>query len=420
MDKVIFPQDFMWGTAASAYQTEGGNFNNDWYFMEKMDMRRPGEQRKFKEPCGTACDHWNRYEEDYALARALGIMIHRPSIEWSRVIPSEGKVDEAAIAHYRKILGSLKENGIKVMLCLHHFTIPIWVLAYGGFENRPVFMKHFRDYLDIIVSSVGDLVDYWLPINEPNVVPLGGYFAGQFPPYKKNPVAFIKVYRTFFDMHQASFHTIKKYYPKAPVGVAFAFMHFRPYRPGKLIDRAGARFADITANLRFFEGVKTGKIGAPLGIWDEIPGLKGAMDFIGLNYYSSSYQKGLTNISSKQGDIITDMDWVIYPEGIYDCLEYLGNEVGLPIIVTENGIGTTDETQRVFYMDAHIRQVHKAIQNGIPVEGYMCWSLTDNYEWDKGYSMRFGLINIDFSTQKRTIKEGGKWYAKVIAENGLN
>ena len=419
MGMIRFPEGFIWGTAASAYQTEGGNFNNDWYFMEKLDVRKPASERKFKEPCGVACDHWNRYEEDYDIAKELGVMIHRPSIEWSRVIPAEGKVDENAIAHYRKILESLKKKGIKVMLCLHHFTIPIWVMAYGGFENRPVFMKFFREYLDVIVSSVGDLVDYWLPINEPNVVPLGGYFAGQFPPYKKNPIAFIKVYRTFFDMHASSYRIIKKYFPDSPVGVAFAFMHFRPFNPDNRIDRIGARFADVTANLRFFEGVKTGKIGPPLGLWDEIQDLKGAMDFIGLNYYSSSYQKGLTNIPSKPGDMVTDMGWVIYPEGLYDCLEYLGNEVRLPVIVTENGIGTTDETQRIFYMDAHIRQVHRAIENGIPVKGYMCWSLTDNYEWDKGYFMRFGLVNIDFTTQKRTIKEGGKWYAELIARNGL-
>jgi beta-glucosidase len=419
MDKILFPQSFMWGTASSAYQTEGGNFNNDWSLMEKLDLNKPVTERKFKESCGIACDHWNRYEEDYAIAKELGIMIHRPSIEWSRVIPTEGQVDETAIAHYRKILESLKKNRIKVMLCLHHFTIPIWVMNYGGFENRPVFMKHFRDYLDVIVSSVGDLVDYWLPINEPNVVPLGGYFAGEFPPYKKNPIAFIKVYRTFFDMHASSYRIIKKYFPGAPVGVAFAFMHFRPFNPDNKIDRIGARFADVTANLRFFEGVKTGKIGLPLGLWDEIKGLKGAMDFIGLNYYSSSYQKGLANISSKPGDLVTDMGWVIYPEGIYDCIDYLGKEVQLPIIVTENGIGTTDEIQRIFYMDAHIRQIHKAIENGFPVKGYMCWSLTDNYEWDRGYSMRFGLVNVDYATQKRTVKEGGNWYAQVIARNGL-
>lgn len=419
MSDVHFPKDFLWGTAASAYQTEGGNFNNDWFLMEKIDGRKPAGERRFKEPCGKACDHWNRYEADYDIAKELGVMIHRPSVEWSRVVPEEGNPDEAAIAHYRKMLEALKKRGIKVMLCLHHFTIPLWVMAYGGFENRPVFMKHFRDYLDVIVSALGDLVDYWLPINEPNVVPLGGYLAGQFSPYKKNPVSFVRVYRTFFDMHQASFHTIKTYYPNAPVGVAFAFMHFRPYRPDVLMDRVCARFADITANLRFFEGIKTGKIGFPLGFRDEIPGLKGAMDFVGLNYYSSSYQKGLFNIQSKPGDIVTDMGWVIYPEGIYDCLMYLKSEVRLPVIVTENGIGTTDEDQRIFCMDAHIRQVHRALVEGVPVDGYMCWSLTDNYEWDRGYDMRFGLIGIDFESQKRTVKSGGRWFSGVIKRNGL-
>ena len=419
MGAISFPEGFLWGTAASAYQTEGGNYNNDWFRMEMVDQQRPRAKRRMQAPCGDACDHWNRYPEDYDLAQELGVQVHRLSIEWSRVVPKEGRVDESALEHYRQMLQALKERGIKTMLCLHHFTIPLWMLAKGGFENRTIFMRAFREYIEVTVRSLGDLVDYWLPINEPNVVPLGGYLTGFFPPYKINPLAFIRVYRTFFEMHAQSYRTIKRHFPAAPVGVAFAFMHFQPHDPAKTGHRWGAAFANTTANLRFFEGIKTGCIGFPLGLWDALPGLQGAMDFVGLNYYSTTYMKGLIPVDSKAGDVVTDMGWIVYPPGIYACLTYLGKTVDLPIIVTENGVATSDEAFRIRYLDAHIRQVHRALVDGVPVKGYMCWSLTDNFEWDKGFGMRFGLIRIDYATQQRTIKEGGRWFSGVIQKNGL-
>lgn len=420
MGAIRFPDGFLWGTAASAYQTEGGNYNNDWYRMEVADRQKPPHKRRMHEPCGMACDHWHRYAEDYDLARKMHVQMHRLSVEWSRVVPREGQVDQAALRHYRQMMQALKDRGIKVMLCLHHFTIPVWVLEKGGFENRTEFMRHYSAYLDVTVQALGDLVDYWLPINEPNVVPLGGYLTGFFPPYKTNPLAFVKVYRTFFDMHARAYHTIKRFFPETAVGVAFAFMHFQPYDPDKRLHRWCAAFANTTANLRFFEGIQTGRLGFPLGLWDEFAGLKGAMDFVGLNYYSTNYMRGLIPVEAKPGDTVTDMGWILYPQGIHDCLQYLGRTVDLPIIVTENGVATTDEAFRTAYLEAHIRQVHRAIQEGVPVKGYMHWSLTDNYEWDKGYSMRFGLIHVDYTTQARTIKPGGRWFAETIARNGLD
>lgn len=415
-----FPEDFIWGTAASAYQTEGNNFNCDWYAMERRDLENPPEKRRFKDPCGQACDHWNRYEEDFELAARLGITMHRLSIEWSRVFPGMHRADVDALEHYRKMILALKKRGIAVMLTLHHFTIPLWMERMGGYEKRTIFMKHFREYVETTVAAVGDLVDYWLPINEPNVVPLGGYLTGIFPPYKANPLAFIRVYRTFFDMHASCYHIIKKRFHRAPVGVAFAFMHFQPYDENKLIDRWAARFADITANLRFFQGVTSGRVGFPLGLGSEFPSLRGTLDFIGLNYYSTTYMKGLFGIEqSREGDLVTDMGWIHYPQGIYEVLRYLGGAVRLPIIVTENGVATTDEPFRIRYMGEHLRQVHRAMAEGIPVKGYMCWSLTDNFEWDRGYDMRFGLIHVDFSTQRRRIKEGGAWFSRIIRNRGL-
>lgn len=420
MGNLGFPGDFIWGTAASAYQTEGNNFNCDWYGMEQRDLKNPPEKRRFKDPCGQACDHWNRYEEDFELAARLGIRMHRLSIEWSRVFPDMHRADNGALEHYRKMILALKKRGIAVMLTLHHFTIPLWMERMGGYEKRTIFMKHFREYVDTAVSAVGDLVDYWLPVNEPNVVPLGGYLTGGFPPYRTSPVAFIRVYRTFFDMHASCYHIIKRRFPQAPVGVAFAFIHIQPYNEKKAIDRWAARFADLTANLRFFQGITTGRVGFPLGMGMSFPSLRGTLDFVGLNYYSTTYIRGLFGVEqSREGDLVTDMGWVLYPQGIYQVLKYLESAVRLPIIVTENGVATTDESFRIRYMEAHLREVHRAMAEGVPVRGYMCWSLTDNFEWDSGYAMRFGLIHVDFSTQERRVKEGGEWFSRVIGNGGL-
>lgn len=419
MPKYIFPEGFLWGAAVSAYQTEGHNTNTDWHDAEWAEQEKPHDKRRLAECCAAACDHWNRYETDYDLAFEMGIQIHRLSIEWSRIFPTENEVDQSAITRYRDMMTALRRRGMKVMLCLHHFTIPSWVQQQGGFENRRVFMRHFERYLQTIVPAVGDLVDYWLPINEPNVVPLAGFLGKLFPPFKADFWAFVKVYRTFFAMHARSYRVIKTHFPEAPVGVAFAFMHFQPYNPGHILHRWGAAFANRAANLCFFEAVKTGRIGFPLGLGAAMPDLRGAMDFVGLNYYTTLYMKGFRPVEKKTGDLVTDMGWILYPQGLYDILRYLGRTVDLPIIVTENGVATTDENFRIQYLEAHLREVHRAIEAGVPVKGYMVWSLIDNFEWHYGYRMRFGLVHVDYATQHRTIKQGGRWYAEVIKGNGV-
>jgi len=411
---IQFPGDFLWGSAASAYQTEGGNYNNDWYRMEQADRALPQSERRFSDPCGNAADHWNHYEADYDSAREMGIQVHRLSTEWSRIVPEEGCIDENALAHYRKMLEALKDRGISVMLCLHHFTIPLWVEAKGGFLKRKVFMKHFSFYVEAVIQALGDLVDYWLPINEPNVVPLGGYLAGLFPPYNESWYKFIKVYRTFFSMQGRSYRLIKKYHKDAPVGVAFAYMHFQPWRKSSFFDRFTARLADRVANGCFFDAVRTGRVGFPLGAGLPFPELKGAMDFVGINYYSTNYMKGMEALPAREGDQVTDMGWILYPRGLYDVLKMVGTATDLPVIVTENGVAATDEAFRIRYLQEHLIQVHRAMEEGINIKGYMVWSLTDNYEWDKGYAMRFGLVHVDFESQERCIKAGGRWYGELI------
>ena len=414
-----FPSGFWWGTASSAYQVEGNNRHSDWYWWEKKEMEKPPERRRIKEPCGRACDHWNRYEEDYDLARSIGVQVHRLSIEWSRIYPREGEVDRKALEHYRDMLEALHRRGVKVMLCLNHFTLPLWIASRGGYANGKDLLPAFAAYVETVVERLGDLVDFWLPINEPNVVPTAGYLGREMPPFRFSLPSFGRAFRTFMSMQGRAYRIIKNHFPEAPVGVAYSYFHLQPFRPRCVLDRLGTELARLTINRRFFEGIATGRIGLPLGLGERVADLEGTLDFVGINYYSTAYMKGLFPMQSKPGDRATDMGWIYYPQGLYEVIEDIAKLTPLPLIITENGVATTDEGFRIRYIKDHLREVHRAIAGGADIKGYIYWSLTDNFEWQHGYGKRFGLIHIDYTTLKRELKESGRWFARVISDNGF-
>ncbi len=419
MSNYYFPKGFLWGTASSSYQTEGNNQNSDWYIEEQLDGMKPGPERRLNGPCGIACDHWNRYREDYDCAEELGVNIHRTSIEWSRIFIEEDQTDKTALEHYKQMLMNLNARGIKVMLCLHHFTIPRWVYEKGGLENRNYILEHFKRYAQLIVRELGEFVDYWLPVNEPNIIAINGYFSGLFPPYRKKPLQYFKVLKTILQMHLAAYDIIKNDYPERPVGVSFAFLHFQPFNHKNPIDRISTKITDRLMNLILLEGINGGRFHFFHRKHMNLRGGKQKLDFMGVNYYSTRYIKGMHPIKSKSGDIVTDMGWIHYPKGLEDVLQYLHRNFSIPIMITENGVPTGNESERIKYIHEHLRVIAQAIENGVDIRGYMHWSLTDNFEWDMGYSMRFGLVHIDYKTQQRTIKEGGRWLAKIIRENSI-
>jgi beta-glucosidase len=305
------------------------------------------------------------------------------------------------------------------MVCLHHFTIPVWVLQKGGFLNRNFFLSQFQQYLEVVIPYLADEVDYWLPINEPNIVPSASYLIGMFPPFKTNIFQYLRVYRLMIEMHAAAYHVIKKNDKQAPVGVAFAYMHFQPFNAKNKWQQFLSYLSDKWANKIFFDAVVDGKWAFPLGWGAADPSVKGTLDFIGLNYYTTLYLKNFGLVPVKKGDVVTDMGWVVYPQGIRSILQKLHKISSKPIIVTENGTATTDESFRIAYYQKHLIEINKAIEEGIPVKGYMAWSLTDNYEWQHAYSKKFGLISIDPFTYDRKIKESGLWYKGIIKNNGF-
>jgi beta-glucosidase len=422
MSNLKFPKNFMWGTAISAYQSEGNNINTDWHYFEQIERKKPDGERKIFEPCGKAIDHWNRYKSDFDLAAQIGIKVHRLSIEWSRVFPEENKIDYDALKHYKEMLLQLKKRNIKVMLNLHHFTLPMWLYEMGGYLNRKALLKNYSRYVSEVANYLGSEVDYWLTTNEPNVTPLSSFMVGAYPPFKNSIVLAIKVFKTFIMLHAAGYNIIKECYPNTRVSCSYVHTFYVPYNSFNPIDRLNAYLLNLM-DYRFFRGIKTGRIFFPYGLGFKIKGLKGALDFHGLNYFNRKFIKGFRDVDKNGKDNAGDYmgDGLFYPEGLYKIIKKYYGILRLPVIITENGTPTTDESFRINYLREHIKEVHRAIQEGIPVIGYMTWSLLDNFEWQLGYQerFRFGLVHVDFKTQKRTMKESGRWFSKLIKANAV-
>ena len=416
-----FPDGFLWGTGASSFQTEGGLDNNDWYFWTRDDMHRPAPQRRFAEPAGRGTDFWNRYEEDLDLAAEIGVGFHRLSTEWARVVPRPGRPARDALAHYRRILEAMRARDIRVMLTMHHFSVPDWLAADGYFQDSARAVPHFAEYARLVVEELGDLVDFWVPVNEPSMVAWTGHYAGLQVPFQTSFPAAVRAFNTLARMHAVGYRAVKDARAAGPVGRAYSWFRHVPYDGGSAVDRAAAWVNGHVANESFFRGVRTGRLGPPyeLPFRPAVPELEGTLDWVGVNYYSETYARGTEFVLSKPGEKINDLGAHLAPTGLYDALVWVHRTLGLPAMITENGAATVDERVRIAYVDAHLREVHRAIGAGVDVRGYTHWSLTDNWEMQHGYESRFGLVAVDPVTLDRTLKEGGRWYAGVVAQNGL-
>ncbi|MFX0116208.1 MAG: glycoside hydrolase family 1 protein [Candidatus Hodarchaeota archaeon] len=418
---LTFPKGFLWGTATSAHQIEGSNKNNQWWLFEQQDGRI-----RNNDSAEVACDHWNRFEEDFALLTKFNQKAYRFSVEWSRIFPESHQKDSEAIEHYHKMLDALLARKIIPFLTLHHFTHPIWWEQEGGLKNqKPGHLEHFRQFCETAAKEFGEKVRYWNTINEIEVVAIVGFYLGKFPPGETNLRSAIRATNTLLKMHTLAYHTVKKIQPAANVGLVKNINIFLPANRNSRQDRLAARFADYHFNGSIFRALKTGKL-----VWSWLRGdkqLKESTDFIGLNYYNfnliSRRKPELTIQHTSQADpklLCAGLEWEPYPEGLLDCLRRLQKEFPkLPIYITENGIGTDDDAWRQRYLIDHLKMVHQASEEGIDVRGYFWWSLMDNWEWCEGYMSRFGLVHVDYATQQRTIKESGFLYADIAKHNGL-
>ncbi|MDD4894830.1 MAG: glycoside hydrolase family 1 protein, partial [Candidatus Omnitrophica bacterium] len=368
-----------------------------------------------KERSGEACRHYELYEQDFDLAKNLNHNAHRLSIEWSRIEPEEGKFSEKEIKHYIDVILSLRARNIEPMVTLHHFTNPIWLSKMGGWVNRRS-AGYFSRYCDFVVRSLAKHVRYWITINEPNVYLYHSYVIGVWPPQAKSYLKAKRAEDNLVSAHIKAYHLIHKIYkelslPAPSVGIAQSVQAFVCCTQS-LKNRFAAYLRHKWYNLGFLDRVKGPK----------------TMDFIGVNYYS----RQLVDLrgwwfSNLAMDVCRDnhypvkknsLGWDIYPEGLYELLLKL-NRYNLPIIITENGICTLDDNQRWEFIYAHLKNIHLAINKGVNVVGYLYWSLLDNFEWDKGFAPRFGLIDIDYKTYKRTVRESAKKFAQVCKTGAL-
>ena len=413
-----FPSDFLWGTATAAYQMEGKSTHADWWLWEQ----RPGAILQ-GHTSGLACDWWHNAERDFDIAQEMGTKALRLSLDWSRIEPKPGEFDESAIGRYRELLHALHQRGIEPMVTLHHFVNPQWLVELGDFGSDRV-VTLFQRYVEKVVSTLGDLVPKWCTVNEPMVYFVLRYMEGKFPqPLQSGMRAGFQAIANLLRCHAAAYHTIKRAYPLAQVGVAHQLRPILAPRGGFLAQKLAQQLSYLFNNL-WLDAMTDGRLRLPIGR-STIPHLAGSYDFIGVNYYTYSNVAWPPSLHKLYDDtyppqaIVGDGNYgEIYPEGMFTVLK-MAQKYGKPIYVTEHGMPDHDDDHRPMAILSHLRELWRAINFNFPIMGYYHWSLIDNFEWERGWTQRFGLIALDVATQKRTWRPSAHLYQQICQSNAL-
>jgi len=443
---ISFPPDFIWGVATSSYQIEGA-VHEDGRGVSIWDTFSHTEGKIYKGHHGdVAADHYHHWQEDVALMAELGLKAYRFSLAWPRIQPEgKGAVNPAGLDFYDRLVDSLLQRGIQPFPTLYHWDLPQPLEDAGGWPNRDTAL-HFAEYARIVGERLGDRVNTWITHNEPWVMAIAGYLAGQLAPGIQDPMAALRATHHLLLSHglavdalrESSHHTTK-------IGITLNLSPVHPATDSEN-DRAATRRFDGMLNRLFLDPVMRGQypldqldflaMFLPDRWQDDLPVIAVPIDFLGVNYYTRSVVRHdpdfpfiQANAIQPEGSEYSQM-WEIYPPGIYELLMRVWNDYHpKEIFITENGIcvpdgvdfdGRVRDERRIRYLRDHIAQAGRALADGVPLRGYMVWSLLDNFEWQLGYQMRFGLIHVDFDTLKRTMKDSGRWYTNVIKENGIN
>ncbi|WES64434.1 glycoside hydrolase family 1 protein [Microbacter sp. GSS18] len=367
-----FPPGFLFGAATAAHQVEGANVGSDWWHFEHDPSTAAVESS------GDGIDHFHRFASDFELLAGLGHTAHRLSIEWARIEPAPGEFSLAALDHYRTVLEALRATGMTSFVTLHHFTLPQWFAERGGWL-APDALELFERYCRRALSALGPLIDFVCTVNEPQMVALHGYLEGYHPPGVTNPTLWKRVGRTLLAAHRRAVEATRAESDAQP-GLVLQLPHLVPARD----DEAG----------RAFHAYMDGEI-AELYL-DGLTG-ESAGDWLGVQYYRKNWvdpSSPTIFAPPPEGYAVTQMGWAVYPDGLRQVL-HRASRVGLPLYVTENGIATEDDAERLDYLESHLRAVSDAIAEGVDVRGYLHWSAFDNFEWSEGYRPKFGLIAVD-------------------------
>lgn len=420
---IKFPNSFVWGVALSEYQNSGATTspNSNWASWETTTYRFGSPHILNGQQSGVACDHWNRYKEDVQLAKDLGITSLRFSIAWDRIEPEEGVWDEQALQHYEDYVDECIAQGIKPMITLHHFVDPLWFTQKGAFEKEEnVF--YFVRFAQKMFERLGHKTKLWCTINEPTIYMFMGYVLGMFPPGHNNPVLALTVMRNLMQAHVESYRAMKAmpYGDVAEIGIVHQYLVFEPYHSWNVLEYMPGLFFNFLLNTAVLKFYKTGTFNIPLISRFTYQAPEGKlMDFIGLNYYSRVLVRGQLSFtepiapSHYPDEIMTDMQYAMYPQGLYQAIQKM-SELGVPIYVTENGIADAKDDRRELFLKQYIYAMNQAVKDGYDVRGYYYWSLMDNFEWDQGYSQKFGLYSVDFNTFDRTLNPSAQYYIWVI------
>ena len=421
----LFPKTFLWGAATSSHQVEGMNTHNDWWEWE--------QKGKVKEPSGKACDHWDRFREDFKLAKSLHHNAHRFSLEWSRVEPEEGKFSEEALSHYREVIRSLRENGLEPVVTLNHFTVPLWFASEGGWlsSRSP---ELFSRYVKKTVESLGGEVRYWITLNEPVVYVFKSYLMGEWPPGERSYEKGFRVLSHLLKGHVLAYDAIKGVTGgatgrAAQVGVAKHVVIFNACSPKSWQDRFSVWMRNLMFNHLFIKALIRGRIFYPGLFHVRLPRAR-TLDFIGLNYYTRDFvhNEGF-RMPEIFGDLCTlkhhrevgkrnSLGWEIFPEGLHRLVKEF-SRYRLPLLITENGICTDSDEERFEFIKKHLVWLGRAVQEGAPVIGYLYWSLLDNFEWEEGFGPRFGLTEVDYRTQVRRVRESAVRFGEICRTGRL-
>lgn len=439
-----FPEGFLWGTATSAYQIEGSPL---------ADGAGPSIWHRFSHTPGrthngdtgdVACDHYHRFETDIALMRELGLNAYRYSVSWSRILPAgKGSVNPRGLAFYDRLTDALLAQGIQPSVTLYHWDLPAALDDLGGWLN-PDIAHWFADYARVMFRALGDRVPLWATLNEPWVVADGGYLHGTLAPGHSSLLEAPRVSHNLLRAHATAVQAYRTE-GKRQIGLV---LNLEPKQPASSApeDLAATRRANAYMNRQYLEPVLTGAYPAELAeifgdAWPRFPDadlrlIRQPIDFLGINYY----KRGVTRHDEtalpeaaatvrQPHSVYTETDWEVYPPGLAETLLWVRERAGnLPLYVTENGAafadppeaanGRVEDPLRVEYYRGHLRSALDAIRQGVNLRGYFAWSLLDNYEWSHGYSKRFGIVHVNFATQRRTQKASARFYADVVRTRG--
>jgi beta-glucosidase len=438
-----FPDGFLWGTATAAYQIEGawdadGKGPSIWDTFSHTPGRIQGGDTG-----DVACEHYQRYGDDVALMAALGLNAYRFSTAWARVLPAgTGQPNALGLDFYDRLIDALHARGLRPFVTLYHWDLPQALQDRGGWQSRHT-VDAFAEYASLMGRRFGDRVKDWITLNEPFAVTLMGYILGLHAPGVEDPALAFQVSHHLNLAHGAAVRALRAAVPGARIGISHVSFPIYP-ATDRDADVAAARRFDGFANRWFWEPTLRGAYPAdmlehlgtlaPQVAGDDLAQASPPIDFFGHNSYTRAVVKddpdapltGVTPLAPVGPQ--TEMGWEIHPDHLYDSLTRIARDYDAPAIyITENGAafadrlanGAVDDPARVEYLRAHLAAAHRAIESGVRLRGYFCWSLLDNFEWSFGYSKRFGIVYVDFATQERIVKASGRFLAEVARRNAL-